>query len=312
MNSMAASVLHLFAIHLFAIPTRYVRFFLWQKNGWQNDGAGGSGTLSLALLWMLLVLSLGVARAEEPLDSAARIHALSAEEADRALPVTLEGVVTFYDRRWNALFIQDRSGGLYVKIASDNPAVATLRAGLRVQVEGVTGRGHFLPEVRGRDGAGAALRIMGEAARPEPVRVPAAELLAAAHHADLVEVQGSVIGRLDNDESTRLILSEDPTVFEARLMRAGGAPILPDWPRDTRLRLTGVCQNLPGEDLSNPQRSLTFMIRLHRREDVQVLSMPPWWTTRRLLWGLAAAAGCALLAGGWPLPCGIAWPRRLA
>ncbi len=455
---------------------------------------------------MLLVLSLGVARAEEPLDSAARIHALSAEEADRALPVTLEGVVTFYDRRWNALFIQDRSGGLYVKIASDNPAVATLRAGLRVQVEGVTGRGHFLPEVRGRDGAGATVRIIGEAAlpeplavtgtqltapeldcqwvelsgvvrpprtyrrdavfaieaegrtfycylpdggrprdlvpgmlgvgvrvravagtlfndrrqmtgrvlylasldqvqvpvaavaqedvflrpltafddllrgglpaahdrkkvrgivmlpltnegfflrgetggglwvqtsqqvtaknvrpgdivevagwpeaadyrpdlrggvfrvvgnagaRPEPVRVPAAELLAAAHHADLVEVQGSVIGRLDNDESTRLILSDGSTVFEARLMREGGAPILPDWPRDTRLRLTGVCQNLPGEALSNPQRSPTFMIRLHRREDVQVLSTPPWWTTRRLIWGLAAAAGCALLAGGW-------------
>ena len=451
--------------------------------------------------------ALGVPlRAEESPVTAAQIHALSAEVADRALPVTLEGVVTFYDRRWNALFMQDASGGLYVKIASDHPATATLRAGLRVRVEGVTARGHFLPVIQGRDGAGATVRIIGEAAlpeplavtgtqltapeldcrwveisgvvrpppfyrrdavfaieaegrtflcylpeggmprdlvpgmlgvgvrvravagtlfndrrqmtgrvlylssldqvqmppaavaaddgfqrpltafddllrsgipaaydrkkvrgivtlplanegiflrgeaggglwvqtsqqvaatgvrpgdivevagwpeaadyrpdlrggvfrvvgnagaRPEPVRVPAAELLAAAHHADLVEVQGSVVGRLDNDESTRLILSDGTTVFEARLLRAGGAPILPDWPRDTRLRLTGVCQNLPGEALSNPQRSPTFMIRLHRREDVQVLSTPPWWTTRRLLWGLAAAAGCALLAGGW-------------
>ena len=101
-------------------------------------------SLRLALLWVSLVLlSPDVARPEEPPATAAQIHALSAEEADRALPVTLEGVVTFYDRRWNALFIQDRSGGLYVSIASDDPATASLRAGLRVQVEGGDGTRPF-------------------------------------------------------------------------------------------------------------------------------------------------------------------------
>ena len=62
------------------------------KDGWQKDGEGGWG-----LLWMLLVLSLGVARAEEPLESAARIHALSAEEADRSPPVRLGRALPLHD-----------------------------------------------------------------------------------------------------------------------------------------------------------------------------------------------------------------------
>ena len=57
----------------------------------END-LEGSGSLRLVRLWVLIfLLSLAVARAEEPLDSAARIHALSAEEADRSLPMRWAG-----------------------------------------------------------------------------------------------------------------------------------------------------------------------------------------------------------------------------
>ena len=90
MNNMAAPVLHFSVSHLFVIPRRSARVFLRQKNGRQKDDLEGSGSLRLVRLWVLiLLLAPDLARAEEPLDSAARIHALSAEEADRSLPVRL-------------------------------------------------------------------------------------------------------------------------------------------------------------------------------------------------------------------------------
>src|SRR5580765_4679494 len=46
--------------------------------------------------------------------SVQEIRGLSPEEAANNHPVQLRGVVTYYDREWNILFIQDATAGIFV------------------------------------------------------------------------------------------------------------------------------------------------------------------------------------------------------
>ena len=48
------------------------------------------------------------------LDTVSAVHSLSTVEARRRYPVRLRGIVTYYDKPWSNLFVQDATGGVYV------------------------------------------------------------------------------------------------------------------------------------------------------------------------------------------------------
>jgi hypothetical protein len=77
--------------------------------------------------------------------SAAAIHALSPAEADKAYPVRLEAVVTYYDPEWFLLFVEDETGGIYLHTENVNLG---LKEGDQVLVQGVTASGDYKPIVR--------------------------------------------------------------------------------------------------------------------------------------------------------------------
>lgn len=133
------------------------------------------------LVWAATLLGGLAARVEAteglPLLATAReVRGLSREEAERGCLVQLRGVITFHEPAWFLSFVQDATGGIYVR--NFDPA---LRAGMEVEVEGVSASGRTLPIVAGRDAGEARVRALGTAPWPQPIEAVAACLSGDAY-----------------------------------------------------------------------------------------------------------------------------------
>jgi diguanylate cyclase (GGDEF)-like protein len=112
----------------------------------QERGRRFNGTHTMQKLLLVIAVFLGwtsTARPETPpaLTSLPAIQALSGSEARKALPVAVEGTVTYYDNL-SSLFIQEGDSAIYVQAAAN----ANLVPGDRVQVRGKTHM-DFRPDV---------------------------------------------------------------------------------------------------------------------------------------------------------------------
>jgi signal transduction histidine kinase len=90
--------------------------------------------------------------------TAASVSALSPEQASKAEPVELRGVVTRYTER--GLALQDRTGGIWVAWL---PPGEPINAGDEIEVKGVVHQGVFSPMVKT-----TSLRKLGRSALPRP------------------------------------------------------------------------------------------------------------------------------------------------
>lgn len=109
---------------------------------------------SLILLFSISASGSDKAPDERPLLTTVRaVRSLSPDEAARPYPVRLRGTVTFCDNDWQALYVEDGSGGINVEMNKMNPQ---LRTGQMVEVEGISTQGSFLPVV-----SQATVRVLG-------------------------------------------------------------------------------------------------------------------------------------------------------
>jgi signal transduction histidine kinase/ActR/RegA family two-component response regulator len=121
------------------------------------------------------------------LTSVASVLALRQDEARAGIPVRLHGVVAFFDPLWVLLFVQDRTGGVYVDLAY-HPGAFHFEPGQMVDVEGVTG-----PSVVAREVYGGKVHVLGgTASLPMSPTVPLEDLFEGAHDAQWVTGEGIV------------------------------------------------------------------------------------------------------------------------
>jgi len=98
--------------------------------------------------------------ASSTLTTALAVHQLPLSAAQRAYPVHLRAVVTYFDPASHLLFVQDSSDGIFVERSEKEKA--PLRAGDEVEVIGVTAA-DFAPNV-----AQARIRVAGHPGLPAP------------------------------------------------------------------------------------------------------------------------------------------------
>lgn len=168
------------------------------------------------------------------------IRTLSQDEAARGYRVRVKGVVTHIDEQADvSLIVHDGEFGQFV-VPPPNPATAgawrDLRRGDVVEIEGVTVRGGYAPNVEP-----ATVRRLTTGALPVPKKIPFASMQSGRYDCDYVEVEGVV---------QRAWLSSDPqmhTLF-ADVAIEGGVVRATFWdysPQDvarfidTRIRLRG-------------------------------------------------------------------------
>ena len=120
------------------------------------------------------------------LTSAAQVLSLTEEQAARALPIRLRGVVVGdAPPVGNAFVLWDTKDFIYVRV--DYPDTVTFRRGDLVEVEGTSGAGGFAPLLYVSAG-----RKLGEGELPEPRELTAEQLIAGQFDAQWVRVRGIV------------------------------------------------------------------------------------------------------------------------
>ena len=142
------------------------------------------------------------------LTTAREAHNLTDEEAIRALPVHLRGVITYFDPDFGsgqpAIFIHDDSGDIFLKMICKLTCKASdpLFVGALVDVWGVSAVGGFGPVV-----GNPQIRVLGRASLPSnPPLVNLSILKTGKEDAQWVQVEGSVNRVIELEHSVTLVL----------------------------------------------------------------------------------------------------------
>jgi hypothetical protein len=124
----------------------------------------------------------------------AGVHALSPEEAGRAIPVRVRTTVTYINRVSTTIFVQDRTGAAYVYPA----AVANFRvqAGDLVDLAGVSAPGQFASIISGTWAKRVSSSVM-----PPPAPVAFDDLFSGKMDSAWVQTEG-IIQRVDRQDQT--------------------------------------------------------------------------------------------------------------
>jgi PAS domain S-box-containing protein len=191
-----------------------------------------------------------------------------------------------------ALFVQDDQHGLYVQTRQ----LGILQPGDRVELIGFPDKGEYTPTLQD-----AVWRKTGSGPEPTPVLVQPDEALAGLQDCRLVSIEGRLVDHAHNNRETVLMMEADQRIFTAHLESPGNELAIAALQNGSRLRLTGVCRIEVGEEWqAGPAwRAKAFRILLRTPRDVQVVSLPPWWTLTRLLWAVGILAGVVLASLAW-------------
>ena len=102
----------------------------------------------------------------------------------RAHPVRLRGVVTYYERDWELLFVQDATAGIFVWPRGER---FSIKAGDMVEVEGASGPGQYAPIVdRPR------VRVLGSGTMPASRLVTLEHLVTGREDSQWVGMRGTI------------------------------------------------------------------------------------------------------------------------
>jgi diguanylate cyclase (GGDEF)-like protein len=159
------------------------------------------------------------------LSTARAAHSLTDEQARRAYPVHLQGVITYFDPDFGtgqpAIFIHDATGGIFIKMICKLTCKAAdpLFVGALVDVRGVSAPGGFGPVV-----GSPQIRILGRAPLPaRPPRVNFAKLRTGDEDAQWVEVEGAVHHVIEYANSVTLRLEMVDGPIDITMIRTPGA-----------------------------------------------------------------------------------------
>jgi len=119
---------------------------------------------------------------QQTLRTVQELFHLTKADADKAIPVELDAVVTYSDPEWGLLFVQDLSGSTYIDVHGSS---AKYPLGSRIRIVGVTTMGYVSPEV-----ARAKITVLGRGILPSPQQKSVAELDAGGADSSWVVTEG--------------------------------------------------------------------------------------------------------------------------
>jgi signal transduction histidine kinase/CheY-like chemotaxis protein len=140
--------------------------------------------------------------------------------------------------------------------------------------------------------------------KPVPsVAVTADQALLGNHDAELVELEGQLVGQDESASDPHIVLSSQNHVFSAVLPAESGAR-LPAWKRGTTFKIVGICSvksaneraGILWDGLSSPA---SFRILLRSPKDVVVIKSPSWWTPAHAISMVGLAVVLTLVVLAW-------------
>ncbi|MFN8093156.1 MAG: PAS domain S-box protein [Vicinamibacteria bacterium] len=165
-----------------------------------------------------------------PLRRLADVRALPRAEAERGYPVRLEAIVTYVEPGRASLFVQDDTGGVFVRAGG----LDALAAADRVLVEGVTAPGRLAPLV-----VATSVARLGRGVLPAARPVAAPRLAAGFEDCRRVETSGVVRRVTRGGGWTEILVDVEglrvPVQLPIEIEDTARPPV------DARVRVVGVC-----------------------------------------------------------------------
>ena len=208
--------------------------------------------------------------------SAAEVHRLKREEAQRGYPVKIRGVITSVLPEHQAFTIQDSTRGIYVVDLSESRSDAP-RIGQYLEVEGTSDPGQFAPVVNA-----VKVHVLGGGDLPEPVYPSWHQLMNGSLDAQYVEIQGILAsvqtnkvilltpdGRIETDIREVGLELHNLARYEDALVRVRGC-LFATWDYVTHRVKVGeirfywaditVDQSAPDDLFSTPQKTASELL----------------------------------------------------
>jgi diguanylate cyclase (GGDEF)-like protein len=207
--------------------------------------------------------------------------------------VHLRGTVTL-QRPGSSLCIHDSSGAVCARTEQDTPLAVGDVADV-AGFEAIEGEAHVLTDAAYRR-VSSGKPIAAEPLTPE-------EVLNGMHDAQLIQIEGQLIGRDLASSDTTLMLSSGNYIIAAILPKRLTGADTSAWQNGSKLRVTGICsirldveKSAVGEGIAVAR---SFRVLMRSPGDVIVVQKPSWWTPDHAAVVLALALGGALLVLVW-------------
>ncbi len=193
------------------------------------------------------------------------------------------------------LCIQDHLHGLCAQTDQTTP----LRPGELADVIGFPIIGAFTPSL-----TRANYKTAGYSQPVSPVAVTAVQALRGDHDAELVEIQGQLIGDDQAASDPTIVLASGKFVFSAVLPAQSVDQRLPAWKKGTTFKIVGICSVKDGTDRAATvgdgfSIAASFRILLRSPQDVVVIKRPSWWTPAHAIAMLGAGTMFILAVLTW-------------
>jgi signal transduction histidine kinase/ActR/RegA family two-component response regulator len=139
--------------------------------------------------------------------------------------------------------------------------------------------------------------------RPLPtVAVTAEQALSGDHDAELVVLEGQLLGQDESASDPTIVLSSGKHVFSVVLPAQSEISGWAAWKKGTEFKITGICSVKDGSAKTGGQRSFSvrsFQVLLRSGQDVVVIKSPSWWTPTHAVAVLGAVAVLTLVVLAW-------------
>ena len=155
------------------------------------------------------------------------IRKLTREEANRGIKVRIHGVVTYANKEWGNLFVQDETGGIgsWPWLEGSGAKVGDV-----VDFEGVTEQSGFGPSVRP-----SKITVTGQGELPAPARHSYGFMLTGSDDAQWIEVEG-VVHQVVDKQVRIMIQGGETSAWVNDLAASANGNLI-----DARIRIRGVC-----------------------------------------------------------------------
>jgi len=203
--------------------------------------------------------------------------------------VKVRGQVSY--ERDQVLYLENGRQGMCVAMAQPGK----LEPGDVVEVAGFPVRGDYNPMLED-----AIFRKVGTGPVPTPVQVTEADALRGIYDCRLVRMEATLLERARHSQEQFVVLQSGGFIFHAYLEGANSGMDLGAWQNNSRVAVTGVCRIEPGSVWLPVMdwRAKSFRLLLRSPGDIVVLTAPPWWNVRKMMWaaGLFGVVGLGALA----------------
>ena len=196
------------------------------------------------------------------LTSIEQVRRLTPEEARRSYPVHLKAVVTYFDPADPELFLQDSSGGIWVRWTPDMPKTAP---GQLIELWGSSQQMDFAPDI-----GKAHWQVIGQAPIPPAKRVTFEEMASTSVDARWVEAEGIVrSAELPPNDSRLQAVVEVPG--GRVVVHIQGNEGIPPGLVDSRVRIHGAC----GAIFNQKNQIIGIALYVPSMRDVQTIEAGP-------------------------------------